>query len=154
MEKIYFMITLIILLAVLSSLYGIGIVLWVLRYKVRSFIEQKEKDLSSKQNSEEEKKAVKEALKQADLIDERETKLGWITKCVAIIELIVFGGLTLLMLNRNLPILEIMKTSGAFLGGWLGIKVLSSHGAWSNPIVGKAYYHISLFGTLLNVIIA
>lgn len=154
MEEIYFITILIISIAVFSSLYGIGMILWVLRYKVRQFIEQKERDFDSKQNFENDKEKIRESLKQANLIDERETKLGWITKCVAIIELIIFGGLTLLMLNENSSILETMKIFGAFLGGWLGIKVLSSHGAWSDPIVGKAYYHISLFGVLLNVTVA
>lgn len=151
---IFVYITLIIISAgVLFSLYGVGKILEWFRGKIKKFIEgTKKTEFVSCEN-------YKKSLRSANLIKEREKNLGWITKIVTIIELIMFGGLTLLLIleknfQKDFQILGTMKTFGAFLGGWLGIKVLSSHGAWSDPIAGKAYYHISLFGTLLNVGVA
>ena len=62
-------------------------------------------------------------------------------------------AITVYLLNVQVSSdLDKIKSFGFFLGGWLGIKILSSHRPWSDYIAGKAYYHISLIGTLFNII--
>ncbi|MBI3626749.1 hypothetical protein HY224_01765 [Candidatus Uhrbacteria bacterium] len=142
-----------ILLPILFQLTVIPCFMQNWRGKIKKFVE----NLIKKANTENRKNECTESLEQSSLIDKREEEDGliFITKWVAVIELVVFIGITLLIFNEEpaLSALNKAKIFGAFLGGWLGIKVLSSHGAWSDKIVGKAHYHTSLIGTLFNVIV-
>lgn len=135
--------TILALLTVVVSRIGIPIFMRSWQGKIKKFIEQRNTSGESR-----------ESLEQANLIGERTEELGFITKTVAIIELAVFGSLTLLMFNEEpvLSALGMARTFGAFLGGWLTLKILSHHIPWSDKIAGKAYYHTSLIGSLLNVI--
>ena len=113
--------------------------------KIKLFVEEMEKDPNLLP------KTKKESVEQLYLVEKRK-KLEFITIWVSRIEMVVFIVLTISILHKPLPLLEGAKTFGAFLGGWLAIKILTSHGPWSDKVVGKAYYHQSLIGTLLNVL--
>lgn len=142
MKDIYFswVLTIIALLTFIVSRIGIPIFMCNWRAKIKSFIRGEDNNNSK-------------SLTQANLIEARNEKLGFIVQTVAIIELLVFGGLTLLLFNEkpSLSALSIAKTFGAFLGGWLTLKILGDYRPWSDDIAGKAWYHTSLIGTLFNV---
>ena len=98
----------------------------------------------------------RDAIVQAILIGDRTKGLNWLTSLIAFLEAVVFGVITFLLFRENLndaKLLDAFKTFGSFLGGWLAIKVLSSHQAWSDAFAGKAYYYISLLGTILNILL-
>ncbi len=139
MEDIYYqwIITIVALLVVVVSRIGIPIFMRSWRGKIKSFVKERKNP---------------ESLEQINLIEVREEKLSSITKTVAIIELLVFSGLTLLLFNEEPSTMGKVKIFGAFFGGWLTLKILSNHKPWSDEIAGKAHYHTSLIGTLLNVL--
>lgn len=144
--KIYYqlVLTILALLAIVVSRIGIPIFMQSWRGKIKRFINQNNIPASREE--------LQKSREQAELIEKREEELGFITKTVVMIEILVFSGLTILIFTEgSLTVLSKAKTFGAFLGVWLTIKVLSSHRPWSDVIIGKAYYHTSLIGTLLNV---
>ncbi len=116
-----------------------------LHKKIKNFVQEISKDTQISEKSRE------ESMEQLNLIEKRKDKLGFITIWVGRIELFVFIFLTILIFIECSSVLAGSKVFGAFLGGWIAIKVLSNHGPWSDKVVGKAYYHQSLIGTLLNV---
>ncbi len=133
-------------------MYIIGAFLHNLREKVTKHIKSKiEIKEDEKKVLPDLEKKINEALVQSILIRSRSSELRWFTKAVSLIELSVFANLTLLLFYQAANLLDGVKILGAFLAAWLGIKTLISHHAWPDPFVGKAYYYISLFGTLLNV---
>ena len=139
-EKIYFT-AFTVLIVISFPLFITRGTLRFLRDRIKDFIKSKAD--------------IAEAKEQADLIEAREKELWWLTAIVALLESAVFGSLAFLIFLEGPDLfLEKIKIFGAFLGGWLGIKVLSSHKPWSNQIVGKAYYHISLIGTLINITVS
>lgn len=104
-------------------------------------------------NEQSEMREEEKSKRQAELVAKRDKNLSWITHIVGSIEMLAFVLLTVFLLNdATSSNLDKIKYWGVFLVGWLGIKILSSHRPWSDYIAGKAYYHISLIGTLLNVI--
>lgn len=149
------------LLAIMFSLYGISSILSKLRDKLRLRIETnpdfneikcKIKDDKIRDGIESEiLKYRKDALAQAILGESRFSSLSFLTKITSIIELIIFSALILVLLYSGESLLVGVKVFGAFLGGWIGIKTLVNQVAWSDPYVGKGYYYISLFGTLINI---
>lgn len=97
-----------------------------------------------------------DAIVQAILIGDRAKELNWITALMSLLEAAIFGAVTFLLFRNsffrvNSELLDAFKVFGSFLGGWLAIKVLSTHQAWSDAFAGKAYYYISLLGTILNI---
>lgn len=99
-----------------------------------------------------------DAIVQAILIGDRAKELNWITALISLLEATVFGAVTFLLFRDNFfrvnsELLDAFKVFGSFLGGWLAIKVLSTHQAWSDAFAGKAYYYISLLGTILNILL-
>lgn len=159
MERIIFIIFVIISTITLSYCVIGKIFLKFLREKVKDFIinSKKIKEIFKKDDKvlETSYDPIEEAKRQTDIIEERERGLWWLTLIVSLIELAIFGILSFLIFKdeSTISFFGKIKIFGAFLGGWLGIKVLSNHKAWSNEIVGKAYYHISLIGTLFNILI-
>lgn len=131
--------------------------------RIKKFVEDEKDTLDYKEVKGEVRGKVKEcfdrkfgeSLIQAQLIEKRGSKkgLGFITEWVSRIEFLVFGFLTVVLFFEGHTLLSLggVKIFGAFLGGWLGIKVLSNYGVWSDSIVGKAYYHTSLLGALMNI---
>lgn len=99
-----------------------------------------------------------DAIVQAILIGDRAKELNWITMLISLLEATVFSAVTFLLFRENFfkvnpELLDAFKVFGSFLGGWLAIKVLSTHQAWSDAFAGKAYYYISLLGTILNILL-
>lgn len=92
------------------------------------------------------------AKKAVQNLEKRSQSLGYITKITVATELLFFILAAILIFLTAPSSFEIIKTFGVLTVGWLGIKTLSSHPIWSNIMAGKAYYHISLIGSLLNII--
>lgn len=148
MEKVYFQLIFITLSVLVIIIFKKIIIPEFMKNwdkKIRDFV----KEISDDSEILEETK--KESLEQSNLIEKRRGKLDFVTTEVGSIELVVFMILTVLLFRECTSVLEGAKTFGAFLGGWMVIKILTNHGPWSDKVVGKAYYHQSLIGTLLNV---
>lgn len=134
-ERIIFISFIIISTITLSYCVVGKIFLKFLREKVRDFIinskkiEEIFKIKKDDQVSEIYDNPIEKAKRQADPIEERERGLRWLTFIVSLIELAIFGLLSFLIFKDELTFSFFgkIKIFGAFLGGWLGIKVLSSH---------------------------
>lgn len=162
---IYIFLALELIAIVVISMWLIGPLLKMFRNRVNKHLENTDfkagKEVFSKSSIElvddklEEKRRY--AIIQAILIGDRAKGLNWITTFIALVEAVVFSVITYLLFrngfNTDVQLLAGLKVFGSFLGGWLAIKILSSHQAWSDAFAGKAYYYISLLGTILNIFI-
>ena len=100
---------------------------------------------------EEVKKVMEETFQKIFSMEKRASGLNWLTKTISIIEFSMFVILTSFLFLTGSYLLSVVKIVGAFMGGWMTIKLLIQHDAWNDRFVGKAYYYISLLGTLLNI---
>ena len=144
MEEIYYKLGLSILAVLVYIVKGLWIPSFMKtrRDAIKTFI-----DNNANKDDLEEKKSIR----QAELIEKRGKELHFITSAVANLEIIIFILLTIFVFRFEASPLKIFSIIGGTLGVWLTWKILTSHVPWSDIVVGKAYYHLSLLGTLANI---
>lgn len=129
----------------------INLCLGYYRGKIEKFI----KKIISEETKQDKLEKLNDALWQSELIKKRKDNLELVTLTVSTFEFYIFIILSFLIFSEPQNILlESFYKLSIFTGGWLGIKVILSHGTWLDPVVGKDFYEISILGSLMNIVSA
>jgi len=88
-----------------------------------------------------------------DLIEKTKTKIGLITNMIGIIEVILFAGLTIVLLFKG-DWFTTLQTLGAFSGGWIALKIVGNYKHWESAVAGRASFYVFFAGSLLNIFLS
>ena len=81
----------------------------------------------------------------------RTRKLGYFSQIIGYSEIIFFGGLIVILISNEMTLIKGGDYFFKVFGGWLAVKTVSNYDQWSHIIAGKAYFYITIFGTLINI---
>jgi hypothetical protein len=92
--------------------------------------------------------AVNDSIKLVEIIRKQ---TGLITKIIGLIKNVLFGALAFFVINPQDFDVNKFLTLGAYVGGWLGLKVFGNYEHWSDPVIGRATFYVYFIGSLFNI---
>jgi len=127
-------------------------------------IDESDKHIRAYLASEEGKKEIKEkGYKTADfykestglfLIKKKKEKLNFITTIIGVIEVVLFGGLTFILIQENYDFYKIFVILTPLIVGWIALKIFGSYRQWSGAVFGRSCFYIFFIGSIFNIVIA
>lgn len=88
------------------------------------------------------------------LISKRREIINYVTIIIGVIEILLFGGLTFILIQENYSFFDIFSKLSNFAAVWIALKIFGNYHQWAGSIFGRIHFYIFFIGSILNILFA